>query len=75
MCLDTGRTPAQSGGATDAPRAYQRQPEECKTVALGASWYGTRVGPLLRDERELLLRRLPTGRGDFTATSFIQLSD
>jgi S1-C subfamily serine protease/peptidoglycan hydrolase-like protein with peptidoglycan-binding domain len=60
--------------ATDRARAYSASLEDVNGFALGGSWYGIAVGPYLRDDAELLLRRYRQD-GVIPRDSFIQLSD
>lgn len=60
--------------ATDRARAYSASLEDVNGFALGSSWYGIAVGPYLRDDAELLLRRYRQD-GVIPRDSFIQLSD
>jgi len=60
--------------ATERARAYSASLEDVNGFALGSGWYGIAVGPYVRDDAELLLRRYRQD-GVIPRDSFIQLSD
>ncbi|WP_323803511.1 serine protease [Sulfitobacter litoralis] len=60
--------------ATERARVYSASLEDVNGFALGSGWYGIAVGPYVRDDAELLLRRYRQD-GVIPRDSFIQLSD